>query len=203
MRAVCCGGEDAAAPEGRAEAGAAKSVRGHREGRPTGTGERVRFLWCTAVGAGWRSLCSSCCAAAVRVAPGPQARARRAWMQREGAARTQGARALGATGTRRNVPHDPPTTPRALPRAQRKSPAASIPKDTNTRAHRIGHAFEVRGIVSTPLELLDAAPVGRRVDGQERCESGVRVQCRRPDQPVGQVCKSRRGEYCQKRPDDE
>ena len=36
MRAVCCGGEeDAAAPEDRAEAGAAKSVRGHREGRPT------------------------------------------------------------------------------------------------------------------------------------------------------------------------
>ena len=66
MRAVCCGGEDAAAPEDCAEAGAAKSVRGHREGRPTGTGERVRFLWCTAAG-GWLAfavqLLLRCCRA--------------------------------------------------------------------------------------------------------------------------------------------
>ena len=93
MRAVCCGGEeDAAAPEGRAEASAAKSVRGHREGRPTGTGERVRFLWCTAAG-GWLAfavqLLLRCCRASRPRSPDACAACVDA--TRGGSARTQGA----------------------------------------------------------------------------------------------------------------
>ena len=49
-------------------------------GAADGAGGRVRYLWCAAAGAGWRSQCSSCNTAAMRAAPGPRTRARRAWM---------------------------------------------------------------------------------------------------------------------------
>ena len=115
MRAVCCGGEeDAAAPEDRAEAGAAKSVRGHREGRPTGTGERVRFLWCTAAG-GWLAfavqLLLRCCRASRPRSPDACAACVDA--TRGGSARTQGA----AGGEGALWTHLPPRARRGLTRA--------------------------------------------------------------------------------------
>ena len=56
----------------RTESGAATDrARGGNTGLADGGDRRVRAgLWCTAAGAGWRSVCSSYCAAAVR-APGP------------------------------------------------------------------------------------------------------------------------------------
>ena len=91
VRAVCSAWRsslrgDAAAPEAGATQGPCE--RGVAHGCLGGTGE-WGFLRCTAAGAGWRSVCSSCCTAAVRV-PVPlgrgvreRKRASSAWIPKE------------------------------------------------------------------------------------------------------------------------
>ena len=50
------------------------AVRDGHKGLTDGGNRRAGFLRCTAVGAGWRSVCSSCCTAATRAPVPPRTR---------------------------------------------------------------------------------------------------------------------------------
>ena len=76
--------------------------KGRASGRRTRVwgNRRVGFLRCTAAGAGWRSVCSSCCTAAVRAPVPPRTRRARTQTseQRVGSQRSTG---LGGTADKR------------------------------------------------------------------------------------------------------
>ena len=77
------------------------AVRDGHKGLTDGGNRRAGFLRCTAVGAGWRSVCSSCCTAATRAPVPPRTRRARTQTSEQRADPKGMTRALGCGRERR------------------------------------------------------------------------------------------------------